>query len=131
MNQCYGVAYYVRQATAAVLKPQATSDWLSKSGTAYQTAEQRPAHVISVTTASGNADLYIDPMTFYLLEERAADVRRIYSMFRTFAGAVHPTRILEITRGRSGEVITPITYDSVQYDGPIEDWIFEEDMPKK
>lgn len=131
MNQCYGIAYYVKQATAAILKPDAASDWLSKSGTAYQVTEQRPAHVVSVTMAGGSADLYIDPKTFYLLEERTADVRRIYSAFRDFAGAVHPARILEVTRGRNGEVITPITYESVRYDAPIEDWIFEEDRPKK
>src|SRR5512147_1839324 len=32
MNQCYGVAYWVKQATSSTLKPEGTSDWLSKSG---------------------------------------------------------------------------------------------------
>jgi hypothetical protein len=132
MSQCYGIAYYVKQATASALKPEGTSDWLSKtSGSTYQPAEQRAAYVVSLTTAAGSADLYIDRKTFYLLEERAADLRRVYSAFRDFGGAVHPTRILEVTRGRNGEVFTPITYDAVRYDDPIEDWIFEEDKPKK
>ncbi len=131
MNQCYGVAYYAKQATASTLKAEGTSDWLSKSGTAYLPAEQRPAYVVTVTTPTGTAELYVDPKTFYLLEERTADFRRIYSGFRDFGGTVHPTRILEVTRGRNGEVFTPITYDTVRYDGPLEDWIFEEDRPKK
>lgn len=131
MNQCFGVAYYVKQATATTLKPEGTSDWLTKSGTVYQATEQRPALIVSVTMTAGTVDLYIDPKTFYLLEERTADVRRIYSGFREFGGTVHPTRILEVTRGRNGDVFTPIVYDTVRYDEPIEDWVFEEDMPKK
>ncbi len=131
MNQCYGIAYYVRQATASVMKADGTSEWLTKSAKAYQATEQRPAHVVSVTTATGTADVYIDPKTFYLLEERTVDARRVYAGFREFGGTVHPTRILEITKGRNAEIFTPMTYDSIRYDVPIEDWVFEEDMPKK
>jgi hypothetical protein len=132
MNQCFGVAYYAKHSTSLALKPEATSDWMTKSGAGYQVTERRPAYVVTVTTPAGSADLYIDKSTFYLLQETSPDVRRLYSAFRDFAGTFHPTRILEITKGRSGaEVITPITWDSIRYGEPIEDWIFEEDMPKK
>ncbi len=131
MNQCFGVGYYAKQATAVALEGDGTSEWMTKSGTAYQVSEQRPAHVVTVTLPAGSADLYIDKATFYLLEERTQDSRRLYSGFKTFEGRVHPTLILEITKGRNGEVFTPITYDNVRYDTPIEDWIFEEDMPAK
>ena len=132
MNQCLGVAYYAKHATATTLKPDATSDWMVKSPTGYQVSERRPAYVVAVTTDAGTADLYIDKATFHLLQETFADSRRLYSAFRGFSGTVHPTRILEITKGRNGaEVITPITYDAIVYDKPIEDWVFEEDMPKK
>jgi hypothetical protein len=132
MNQCFGVAYYAKHATAIALKPEATADWLTKSPSGYQVTERRPAYVVAVTTDAGAVDLYIDKTTFHLLQETATDSRRLYSAFREFAGTVHPTRILEITRGRNNaEVITPITYDAIVYDKPIEDWVFEEDMPKK
>ena len=131
MDQCLGVAYYAKHATAIALKPDATSDWMTKSPAGYQVAERRPAYVLSVTTDRGTADLYIDKTSFRLLQETTADSRRLYSAFRDFAGTVHPTQILEITKGRNNaEVITPITYDAIVYDKPIEDWVFEEDMPK-
>jgi hypothetical protein len=132
-NQCFGPAYYAKQATALALKPEATSDWTPPSGgkTDLPAAERRPAHVVSATTPTGTVELYIDKKTFYVLEESTAAGRRVYAVFRTFAGTVHPTRILEITRGRNGEVMTPITYESVQYGERIDDWVFEEDMPRK
>ncbi len=132
MNQCFGIAYYARQATGVQLKTDATSDWMTRSGTTWQVAERRPAHVLAVTTPTGSADLYNDPSTTYLLQETTPEMRRLYAGFRNFDGAIHPTRILEITKGRNGsEVITPITWDAIAYDPPIQDWVFEEDMPKK
>ncbi len=132
MNQCFGVAYYAKHSTAMALKPDATADWMAKSADGYQVTERRPAYVLAVTTATGSADLYIDKTTFYLLQETTADARRLYSAFREFAGTVHPTRILEITKGRNNaDLMTPITYDAISYDARVEDWVFEEDMPKK
>ena len=131
MNQCFGVAYYAKHATALALKTEATADWMAKSATGYLVTDRRPAYVVTATTPAGSADLYIDKSTFHLLQENTPEARRLYSAFRDFGGTVHPTRILEITRGRNGEVITPITYEAVRYGEPIEDWVFEEDMPKK
>ena len=132
MNQCFGVAYYAAHRTALALKPEATSDWLTRSGAAWQVSERRPAYVLTATTSTGSTDLYIDKTTFYLLEEARLDLRRVYSGFRDFSGTRQPTRILEIGKGRNGgEVVTPITWDVVRYDAPIEDWVFEEDMPGK
>jgi hypothetical protein len=131
LSQCSDVAYFAKHATAIVPKPDATADWMTKSANGYQVAERRPAYVVSVTTDTGTADLYIDKTSYYLLQETTTDSRRLYSGFREFAGATHPTRILEITKGRNGaDVVTPITYDAIVYDTPIEDWVFEEDMPK-
>ncbi len=131
MNQCFGVAHYAKQATSLALKPEATSDWMTKSASGYEVTERRPAYVVTVTTPAGSADLYFDKKTFYLLQETTAEGRRLYAAFHDFGGTVHPTRILEITQGRNGEVVTPITYDAVRYGEPIEDWVFEEDMPRK
>jgi len=131
MNQCLGVAHYATAATALALKAEATSDWMAKQGTAYQVTERRPAYVVTATMPTGTVDLYIDKTTFHLLEEVAPEGRRLYSAFRAFGSAVHPTRILEITRGRGGEVTTPITWDVIRYGVAIEDWVFEEDRPKK
>lgn len=131
MNQCYGVSYYAKPATALALKADATADWMAKAASGYQVTDRRPAYVVTATTPAGAVDLYIDKGTFYLLQENAPDLQRLYSAFRDFGGTVHATRILEITRGRGGDVITPITYEAVRYGEAIEDWIFEEDMPKK
>jgi len=39
-------------------------------------------------------------------------------------------RVNEFTFGRQGETLSlPIVQASVQYDLPIEDWLFEEDRP--
>jgi hypothetical protein len=104
---------------------------MTKQGTAYQVTERRPAYVVTVTLPAGSVDLLIDKTTFHLLEEVTPQGRRLSSAFRAFGGAVHPTRILEITRGRAGELVTPITWDEVRYGVAIDDWVFEEDMPRK
>jgi len=131
MNQCYGVAHYAKHATSVEVKPDASSDWMVKAAAGYEVAESRPAYVLTVTLPSGTADLYIDKKTYRLLEEVTPEGRRLYAGFKDFGGTVHPTQILEVTKGRNALVYTPITYAAVRYGEPIEDWIFEEDMPKK
>jgi hypothetical protein len=131
MHQCFGVAYYAKHATGLALKADGVAEWMTKGANGYQVTDRRPAYVVTATTPAGSVDLYIDKSSFYLLQETMTDGRRLLSAFRTFDGVVHPTHILEITDGRAGQVVTPITYDTIRYGERIDDWVFEEDMPRK
>lgn len=134
MDQCYGIAYYAGHAKSMTLKPDGTVEWKTRVGneaSAWKLVDTTPAYVVTVTTGEGTADLFIDKKTFYLLQETAPDVRRVFRDFTTFEGVVWPTRILEITRTQKTEVLTPYVYTDVKYNTPIEDWRFTEDMPPK
>ncbi|MBE3072286.1 MAG: hypothetical protein IMZ67_04865 [Acidobacteria bacterium] len=132
MNQCYAIAHYASRAKSMTRKPDASVEWKTRPGgpnTPYQVAATRPAYVVTVGMEEGATDLFIDKETFYLLQETTPDRRRVFSDFKSFEGAVWPTAILEVTKGRQGEVLTPYTFQDVKYNAPIEDWLFTEDRP--
>jgi len=131
-GQCFGVAYYLKYATARTLNPEATVEWRWKAAgaTDYTVQDRRQAYVVAVMIKGEAVELFIDKGTFYLLQEVRADLRRLHHDFKDFGGVVLPTRVLEITKARNRETFTPYTYESLTLDGPIEDWVFEEDMPK-
>jgi hypothetical protein len=106
-------------------------EWKAKKAgaTGYQTVETRPAYRISAVVDGETTELCIDKQSFYLIQEAAAGTRRIYHNFKSVAGVVWPTEVLEIVTGRQAEIITPFTYESIVYNQPIEDWVFSEDMP--
>ena len=131
-GQCYGVAYYAKYASARTLNPEATVEWRWKAAgsTDYAVQDRRQAYVVAVMIKDEAVELFIDKETFYLLQEARADLRRLHHDFKDFGGIVLPTRVLEITKGRTRETFVPYTYESLTLDGQVEDWVFEEDMPK-
>jgi hypothetical protein len=132
LNQCYGVAYYANHGTAFALQPDSQVQWETPAGDQDPRGSStvtRPAYVVAVEAGQEIFELFIDKETFYLLQESTAGGRRVFWDFKTFDGVVWPTKIREVTKSRSGEVVTPYTFDSVKYNAPIEDWIFTEDMP--
>jgi hypothetical protein len=117
LNQCDGVAYYAAHADELILK-------------ADDVVEAAPAYVVEAVIGEDSTDLYFDKETFHLVQERYDGTTRIFSDFRRFGDVVLAGRTLEIAETERGERRFPITYETVEYDVPIEGWLFEEDMPK-
>ena len=132
-GQCYGIAYYDQFATARTLNPDATVEWRWRAAGSreYTVQDRRQAYVVAVMVKDEPVELFIDKETYYLLQEVHSDIRRLHHDFKEIGGLVLPARVLEITKTRDREVLMPYTYESLTLDGPIEDWLFEEDMPKK
>jgi hypothetical protein len=133
MDQCYGIAFYARPGTTLELKPDADLPWPPQAeapapGAAVST---RRVWVVAATVGAEARELFIDQETSRLLQESTPQTTRVYWDFRSFDGMLMPTRILEITKSRQGEVRTPITWTSVVRNPQIEDWRFTEDMPRK
>jgi hypothetical protein len=118
-------------ASGLSLKPDALVEWPEPAAApgASRGVDARPAYVLSYRRDGEVFELYVDKDTYYLLQETWPGGRRVYKDFKRFGNVVFPTRVLEITKGRQGEVVTPITFESVSYDEPIEEWLFTEDMP--
>jgi hypothetical protein len=57
--------------------------------------------------------------------------KRAYWDFKDFGGVVLPAKVNDVAITRRGENITPYVYQTVQYDTPIESWLFSEEMPRK
>lgn len=134
LDQCSGVAAYAPHASAFGRQPDASVEWQvqEEPGAArLKVVESRPAWVLRATIAGAVVDLYIDKERYYLLQEATADLRRVYSGFTTVSGRVVALKVNEFARGRQGETLTPITLKSVEFDVPVEDWLFEEDKPIK
>jgi hypothetical protein len=129
--QALGPAQARRGAVGGLtLKPDALAEWQEPAEDGAQSTDRRPSYVIAYTRSGDVCELYIDKETFYLLEETWPGGRRLYRGFKPFGVVTFPTRILEITRGREGDVVTPITLESVVRNAPVEDWLFSEDMPR-
>jgi hypothetical protein len=134
MDQCYGIAFYARPGVTLELKPDAELAW--PPDTAPVTAATPPAStrrvwVVAATVAGEARELFIDQETCRFLKEATPQATRVYWEFKAFDTVVMPTRILEITKSRQGDVLTPYTWSAVKRNVPIEDWRFTEDMPKK
>jgi hypothetical protein len=132
LDQCYGIAFYARPAVTLELKPDADLVWPPEAAAATQAASPAPARrvwVIAATVGAESRELFIDQETHRFLKEVTPQATRVYWDFRTFDGMVMPTRILEITKNRQSEVLTPFTWTAVKRNAPIEDWRFTEDKP--
>jgi hypothetical protein len=132
-NQCFGIAYYARNATEALLKGEARVEYMepaANQGIARSSAGA-DAFVLQVKTGEAQADLYVDKETWFLVQEDLGKLRRQFRDFKEFGGVVMPTTIGEITSGPKGETILPFKIQSVKYNEAIEDWVFAEDMPAK
>lgn len=143
LDQCYGIAFYARPAVTLQMKGEADLAWPPEIGPAAATPAGPPAPaawaaavvaprrvwVIAATVGTEARELCIDKETYRFLKEITPPATRVYWDFTLFDGALMPTRILEITKSRQADVLTPFTWTSVAHDVPIEDWRFAEDMP--
>jgi len=141
LAHCYGVGYYVQRGTGTELGPDETVEWKPKPDPAGKVETlSRPAYVVTVKVDGEPVKLHIDKETFHLLQETwfvadgdqlRIEARRLARDFKAFGTVVFPARVLDITVGRDGrETVLPYSYDSVAFDTPIPDWVFEEDRPK-
>ena len=116
--------------TGLALKADATVDWQEPTADGWRTTDRRAAHVVAYTRDAETYELFVDKETFLVIQETWPGGRRVYRDFKAFGAVTWPTRILEITKGRQGEVVTPITFEAVTYNKPIEAWLFTEDKPR-
>lgn len=134
-EQCFGVAQARRASGPGglTLGADAVVEWRERQpgSSTWRPTDPRPVYVLSYTRDGEKIELFVDKETYYLLQETWPGGRRLYRDFKRFGKVVLPARVLEITKGRQGEVVTPISYESVAYDEPIEDWLFREDMPAR
>jgi hypothetical protein len=85
--------------------------------------------VVAATVGTESRELFIDQETHRFLKEVTPQATRVYWDFKSFDGMVMPTRILEITKSRQNDVLTPFTWTAVKRNLPVEDWRFTEDKP--
>ncbi len=134
LDQCYGIAFYARPAVALELKPDADLAWPPDAAATIPPtppASARRVWVVAATVGTESRELFIDRETYRFLKEATPQGARVYWDFKSFDGMIMPTRILEMTKGRQGDVLTPFTWTVVKRNVPIEDWRFTEDMPGK
>jgi len=134
LRQCSFIAHYAERAESLVRLEDAVVEWKerpAKQSQEYKVVATRPAFVIRALVGTQVADLYIDKENFHLLQEAADTWKRAYWEFKDFGGVVLPTKVNDVAITKRGESITPYVYTAVQYDAPIEAWLFAEEMPKK
>jgi hypothetical protein len=132
LDQCYGIAFYAHPGVTLELKPDADLAWppdTAATTPATSPTLARRVWVIAATVGTESRELCIDQETHRFLKEATPQGTRVYWDFKSFNGMVMPTRILEITKGRQGDVLTPFTWTAVKRNVPIEDWRFTEDKP--
>ena len=140
LRHCYGIAYYAKHGTEASLGPDETVEWTPDGAASGNAAPLvRPAYVVTTKVDGETVKLYIDKGTYHLIQETyltkdgeqlRVEGRRLARNFKAFGAVVFPTQVLDITVNREGrETVLPYSYDSVTFDLPIEDWVFEEDRP--
>jgi hypothetical protein len=130
--QTFGVSQARRAGVSGLaLRPDSLVQWQEPAtgGKGWREVDPRPVHVVSFVRQGETFELSVDKETYYLLQETWPGGRRVYRDFKTFGNVVFPTRIIEIAKGRQGDVVTPITFESVTWNEPIEGWLFTEDRP--
>ena len=134
MRQCSFIAHYAERAESLTRLEDAVVEWKerpAKQSQEYKVVATRSAFVIRALVGTQVTDLYIDKETFHLLQEAADTWKRVSWDFKDFGGVVLPMKVNEVAISKRGETITPYVYKTVQYDVPIEAWLFAEEMPKK
>jgi len=118
LDRCDGIAYYAQNAEKLEKKPD-------------EKVNGKDAYVVSAIIDTDTTTLYIDKKNFHFVQDVYKNVTRIYSEFKKFGETIHATEIKEIqTRGENTSEVS-FKYNTIEYNVPIEQWIFEEDMPKK
>lgn len=134
LRQCTFIAHYAERAESLTRLDDATFEWKerpAKQSQEYKVVATRPAFVVRALVGTQVTDLFIDQENFHLLQEAADTWKRAYWDFKDFGGVVLPAKVNDVAITRRGESITPYVYQTVQYDAPIEAWLFSEEMPKK
>jgi len=120
LDQCDGIAYYAENA-AFTQKPD-------------EELNGKPVYVIDAVIKSDTTSLYIDKTSFYFLQEkyksRNNTITRTFSDFKKFGKVNFSTTIVETSTSRRGEMVLNYKLNTIEYNVPIESWLFEEDMPK-
>lgn len=132
LDWCHGAAFYARHQDALTLKPDADVTWtpIGPKGEDLPPMTRR-AWVVSAKIGADTRELFFDKETFHFLKEVTPQSTRVSWDFAPFGGVVWPTRMLETTKTRQGESVTPFVFASVTYDAPVENWIFTEDKPAR
>jgi len=118
LDRCDGITYYANEADTLIKKQE-------------EKVNGKNTYVISAVIESDTTTLYIDKKDFYLIQDVYKNVKRLYSNFKEFGNTVYATDITEIqTFGeRTSEV--RFKYNTIEFDVPIDQSLFEEDMPKE
>lgn len=72
---------------------------------------------------------YFARLLFEAIQEEYGNVKRKNSDFKKFGDAVLATTVDEITSSGQTDVVN-LTYNIIEYNVPIDQSLFEEDMPK-
>jgi len=131
LDHADGVAAYAGQAARAEVKGDTSVVWPPdpEQPAAAVPAARRAFRVALPSEGGAPIEVMIDAQSHYLIGEVAGTTTRLFADFKPFGGVVWPTRIVDITKGRQGDNLTPYAYTSVVYDSPIEAWVFTEDKP--
>ncbi|MFC1729213.1 hypothetical protein ACFL6I_02655 [candidate division KSB1 bacterium] len=133
MNQCDGIAYYAENADELIWKEDTELIWkepVDIQNQEYREVKTIQAYVLTAIVGTDTTDLCFDKENFYLVGESWGNTQRIYTDFKKFGGVTLASKFNEITQGRSGEVITPFSIEKVEYNTPIDEYLFTEDMPR-
>ncbi len=134
LRQCRFIAQYAERAESLTRLEDAVYEWKerpAKQSQEYKVVETRPVFVVRALVGTQVTDLFIDKENFHLLQESTEAWKRAYWDFKDFGGVVLPAKVNDVAITKRGESITPYVYQRVEYDTPIESWLFSEEMPKK
>jgi hypothetical protein len=150
LKLCDGIAYYAKEADEMTLKEEGVvelCDLPEGRGQKPKVVGTVPAYIAEVAIGDKKVELYFDKESYYLIQERYEETTqgrnntevkvttcRVFQDFKQFGDAMVATTVQETVARPRGEQVMyqylPYTYETVEYDSPIEQWLFEEDMPK-
>jgi len=150
LNLCDGIAYYANNAGEMTLKEEGVvelSDLPEGRGEKPKVVGTVPAYVAEVVIGENKIELYFDKETYHLIQEKYEETTqgrnnaevtvtttRVFQDFKQFGDVMMATNVRETVARPRGEQFfyqfLPYTYETVEFDSPIEQWLFEEDMPK-
>jgi hypothetical protein len=134
LRQCAFIAHYAERAESLTRLEDGMFEWKerpTKQSQEYQVVATRPVFVIRALVGTQVTELAIDRESLHLLQESGDTWKRAYWDFKDFGGVVLPSKVNDVTIAKNRESITPYIYKTVEYDAPIEAWLFSEEMPKK
>lgn len=115
LSLCCGIKYYADNYDLTMLEDEQL--------------DGRDVYVLSATTETDTTKLFIDKKDFYLVREEYPRKTRIYSDFKDYGDLVLPAKTVDVIVRQDTMRLTT-HYNTVEFDVPIESWMFTEDMPK-